>query len=466
MLKRRLSVVLLLSCSTRGPAQLQSVDAGPIDIQDAAADTSPSSDVTTMDAGSAVDIQVFDPVFPSEPAPDAGGGVASDGTVYVATDLVENGAAITSLLRDGFEYVVNEPPSTPNYIRGVSFQGTFFFDGEVLGNGTSTYYNDCNNPLETGGVADTLKNFGLTSPTRLWSPGTAVLQSRAQLAFYVDPNAPTDWIDPNDYTIAGKSPTCLVGKINNPQFGVHNNTALSSVFLGKTVHVGDIGVAAAPRPAAGVVAVDMVLATSKAYSFAGLHTAFAGVPSALDEMLSYDMKARVFAAAPSFGRNPIVATSADRTHALGVYTPQIALADEDASATHGYLPNRFSTGVNTLMPYIRYERIEAGQYKFKAFYLAGTLLQVQASMDALHATFKVLDRRVFDWKYYVTQASVLRALPSASEDQARLHWLTQGIGLGLRGRADFSIKEHLAANPELSAAFGTRYFAALLDYLK
>jgi hypothetical protein len=471
MIPNRAYVLLLLGCSTT-QASAPTADAGAASDartsnEDAGSQDAQPSREASLDATNATDIEVFDPVFPPEPAPSATGSFASDGVVYVATDLAENGAAITSLIRDGFEYALNEPATTPQYIRGVSFQGTFFFDGHVDANGFPTYYNDCNNPLETGGVADNrTANLGLTSPTRLWSPSARTLASRAQLAFYVDPNGPTDWTDPNNDTITGTSPTCLVGKINNPKFATNNNAALSNVFLGKTVHVGDIGTSRASRLAPGIVAVDMVLTTDKEYTYAGLHPAFAGVPSTLSQLSSYDLKARTLTPAPSYGRNPLVVASADGVHALGVYTPQIALADENAGATDGYLPARFSNGVNTIMPYIRYERMRSGSYKFKSFYVAGTLAQVQASLDFLYDTFKVMSPRVFDWKFYVTQGAVALALPSPSEDQARVHWLTQGIALGLRGKADFSIQDHLAANPVLATQLGTRYYAALLHYLR
>jgi hypothetical protein len=419
-----------------------------------------------IDATPAHDVEVFDPVFPTEPVPFTSTAGACDGTIDVGTDLAENGAAITSLIRDGFEYVANEPPDTPQYIRGVSFQGTFFFDGAVDANGP-TFYNDCNNPLETGGVADlTTANFGLTSPTHLWRPSASVLQSRAQLAFYVDPNATTTWTE-TDGTGGGRSPKCLVGKSNNPTFATYNNAALSPVFLGKTVHIGDIGTPTAPRPIAGVVAVDMVLLTDKGYQYAQLLPAFAGFRSATLSMLhSYNLKTRELAAAPAYGRDPMIAASPDGTHALGIYTPQVALTGESVDAANGYLSARFSNGLNTLMPYIRYNQIPAGSYKFKAYYLAGTLVQVQASMDSLYATFKVLDPRVFDWAFYVTQAAVTAELASPSEDQARLHWVTRGIALGLRGKATFSVRDYLAAHPELSSRFGTHYYAAFLDYLQ
>jgi len=114
------------------------------------------------------------------------------------------------------------------------------------------------------------------------------------------------------------------------------------------------------------------------------------------------------------------------------------------------------------MPSLRVANLPAGTYKFKSYYVVGTLEQVTGALDALHGAFKVLDPRVFDWSYYVTN----NGLGGMLEDQARLHWLTTGLAEGRQAIASFSIKSHLAASPALAAKFGTSYYAALLDYLQ
>lgn len=427
-------------------------------------------DATASNAlSSAARIEIFDPIFPTVPAGPGSAPYASDGDVYIATTLAENGAAITSLIRGGYEYVLNEPPDYPNHIRGASFQATFFFDSPLDASGTyRTYYNDCNNPLETGGVADTTtSNGGLTSPTNLMSPRAGVLQSAAQLAYYVDPAGPTDWWEPTNTAVSGTSPTCLVGKINNPKFSSHNNAATSSVFLGKTMTIGNVGTEAVPLRIPGVVAIDMVMATSKPYSFSALYPAFAAYPhnadpGSLSQKKRYDPRSKSLVdSAETYAKNPVVAFSPNHAHALAVYTPQIALQGEGTDTQNGYLHVGFN-GMDTLMPSLRVANLPAGTYKFKSYYVVGTLEQVTGALDALHGAFKVLDPRVFDWSYYVTN----NGLGGMLEDQARLHWLTTGLAEGRQAIASFSIKSHLAASPALAAKFGTSYYAALLDYLQ
>jgi hypothetical protein len=343
-------------------------------------------------------------------------------------------------------------------------QGSFFFDSPLTpGANYRTFYNDCNNPLETGSVADFTTSFkGITSPTNMYSPRSGVLLSNAQLAYYVDPNGPTDWFDPVNTTQTGVSPACLVGKINNPQFTVRNNVALSGVYLGKTMTLANIGTESQQKNIPGVVAVDMVLALDKAYTYAGLHPAFAAVPSSLSSLVAYDPKMKVVTTPSTpYGRNPVIAMSPDGVHAFGIYTPQVALESEVAGGDNGYLRTQFTTGLNTMMPYIRYNSMPAGYYKFKSYYIVGTVAEVKSGIDELYATFKILDPRVFNWSYYVSQ----NGLGALSEDQARLHWVTTGIKQGLQASAAFSVKTYLQ-DATRSAQFGTNYYAAVLEFLK
>jgi peptidoglycan hydrolase-like protein with peptidoglycan-binding domain len=413
-----------------------------------------------------VAMDIPDPVFPSLPSSGLNTtSYISNGDIYAAINLIENGAALTSINRGGFEYVINDPPATPQYRRGGSMQGSFFFDSPLTpGTSYHSYYNDCNNPLETGSVADFTTSFkGITSPTNIYSPRPGVFQSNAQLAYYVDPNGPTDWVDPTDYTKTGISATCIVGKINNPRFTVQNNAALSGVFLGKTVTLENIGTESTTKNVKGVIAIDMVLALDKAYTYAGLHPAFAAVPASLSSLAAYDPKTKTVAT-PSvpYGRNPVIAMSPDGAHAFGIYTPQVALEGEVAGGDSGYLRTQFTTGLHTMMPYIRYTQMPGGYYKFKSYYIVGSAAQVKQSIDELYAVFKVLDPKVFNWSYYVSQ----NGLGGMSEDQARLHWVTTGIKQGLSAHSTFSVKTYLDQNPTKKSVYGTNYHAAILDYLK
>ncbi|MFZ2593480.1 MAG: peptidoglycan-binding domain-containing protein, partial [Minisyncoccia bacterium] len=405
-----------------------------------------------------------DPIFPNLPSSGLNStSYISNGDIYAAINLAENGAALTSINRGGFEYVVNDPPATPQYKRGGSMQGSFFFDSPLTpGTSYHSYYNDCNNPLETGSVADFTTSFkGITSPTNIYSPRQGVFQSNAQLAYYVDPNGPTDWVDPVDYSKTGTSTTCIIGKINNPRFTVQNNAALSGIFLGKTITLENIGTESHVKNIPGVIAVDMVLALDKAYTYAGLHPAFAAVPSSLATLVAYDPKTKAVATPSTpYGRNPVIAMSSDGAHAFGIYSPQIALEGEVAGGDNGYLRTYFTTGLHTMMPYIRYANMQGGYYKFKSYYVVGSVTQVKQGIDELYAVFKVLDPKVFNWSFYVSQ----NGLGSMSEDQARLHWVTTGINQGLQATAGFSVKKYLADTGR-DSFYGTNYYAAVVDYI-
>lgn len=166
--------------------------------------------------------------------------------------------------------------------------------------------------------------------------------------------------------------------------------------------------------------------------------------------------------ASTFGRSPVIAYSPDRSYALAVYSPQMALAGEAIDGNNGYLRTVFTTGLNTLMNYIRYDYMPAGSYKFKSYYIVGTLDQVKSSIDRLYEFFSILDPKVFKWNEY----TAANRLGSMSEDQARLHWVTTGINLGLRSSNQFSVKDYLANNSAASRKFGTNYYEAAIDYVK
>lgn len=376
-----------------------------------------------------------DPVFPEVPVRAANKtSTITDGDMTLAIHPSVYGSAITSLRRHGIEYVVNDPPATPHYRRGGSFQGSFFFNSPRAPSGTHhTYYNDCNNPLESGSVADfRTDNRGIASPTRYFIPADGVLQTATQLAYYIDPDAATDWYDPLNARITGTSRRCRVGKINNPRFEDDDNAALSKIYLGKTVTLANVGTRERPERIPGVVSVDMVLALDQTYTHAGLHPAFASVPASLSRLVSYDPRLGQTTTTPkAFGRNPVIAHSPDGRRALAIYSPQIALEGEAPGYDSGYLRTRFRTGLNTLMSYIRYEAMPAGAYKFKSYYVAGTLPEVKSALDQLHARFTLLAPASFDWRYYVAR----NGFGIASEDQARLHWLTTGQARGAHGIA-------------------------------
>jgi len=404
-------------------------------------------------------IDIPDPVFPNIPSGNHMKSVyISDGDTYAATNPWETGAAISSLIRNGFEYVLNDVPSMPTLKRGASLQSSFFF------NSPGTYYNDCINPLETGSLADFNTPFkGTASPSNLYTPNSTTLQSTAQLAYYIDPNMPGTWTDPDKYGgTQTASDKCYYGKINSPLISQYNNAALSNVYLGKTATLSNIGTKTNPINIPGVLAVDTVLKTDQPYSYSGLAVAFNTMPNTLKNLATYDPRTgQIEIPKPemNYGKNPVIAYSADKKYAMGIYTPQIALEGE-TSNSDVYLRIPIE-GVVTMMSFHKIDYMPVGYYKYKSYYIVGTLEQVKDSMDLIYEYFKILDPKVFDWKYYVSKNS----LGSMTEDQARLHWITTGIESGLASSPNFSVKDYLKNNPELNTKFGTNYHSAILNYL-
>lgn len=392
------------------------------------------------------------------------------------------GSAIYSLTTsDGFQYVANVNQAFPQYQRGSSLQASFFFDTPIstfTDTATNTtfqapsYYNDCDNPLESGSVADfSSPYFGITSPTAMYSPSSNVLQSRSQLALYIARSIPAaNW-------------TCAVGAVNVPPAGF-NNAQLSNDFLGKTVTVGNIGTNTNPINISNVIAVDYVLQTGEANGYNFLDIAFAGLNfSSLKQMYTVDPRSGAYYWAPPMPRDntppaveipnclsyenlPVIVASSDLTHAFATYTPQIPLTGEGSNKTSpgslAYMRDIFNNaGTIDTHAYIRTEYMPAGVYKYKVYYIVGTFDEVKNSLIQLYSYFKILDPAVFDWAFYVAGNN----LGSMTEDQARLHWVTTGASQGLASSSGFSVKTYLASNPTAAAKFGSNYYAAILDYV-
>jgi alpha-tubulin suppressor-like RCC1 family protein len=113
----------------------------------------------------------------------------------------------------------------------------------------------------------------------------------------------------------------------------------------------------------------------------------------------------------------------------------------------------------------RYESLNGPAYSYdRAYLVVGNLSQVQDGLTKIHQQFAALDRDVFDWRDYVA----LNGLQSVAPTQAAAenHWITLGMGQGLRASKTFSASQYLQLNPDLANAFGaTNYAAAISHYI-
>jgi alpha-tubulin suppressor-like RCC1 family protein len=97
----------------------------------------------------------------------------------------------------------------------------------------------------------------------------------------------------------------------------------------------------------------------------------------------------------------------------------------------------------------------------RAYLVVGNLDQVKEGLAQVHAQFTALDPEVFNWSDYLA-INGLSFLTTPEAAQA--HWLTQGLGQGLRGSKTFSASQYLQLNPDVGSA--PNYQAAVDHFVK
>jgi hypothetical protein len=387
--------------------------------------------------------------------------------LYVSMYPSLYGAAIISVKKaDGFEYILNDVPyGSGSLRRGASLQGTFFFENTNLMDAQAdaaliarTLPYECNNPLETGSVADLSFQYGLTSPSAIELTTPSIIKSTAQLAYYVDPKL------------------CSAGQayVFNPSA---INAGLSDNYLGKTIVVGNIGTESNPLYVDNVFVNDSVLVTSAVHTFTQqdiLVDSYPESPTGLHYYYTYDPrtpnigpqsvifldKDHPVAGLVNWSSLPTIIASADGQHAMAAYSPQIPLDGEGSGIGFYTRQNWLQQHLGEWEVAIRNPLLSAGAHKYKVYVAVGTLTEVKTALDNIYRYMKVLDPRVFNWQYYNTTNNL-----NLTEDQARLHWITTGITQGLKASANFDVKQYLASNACLSTAVGTNYYDAILYYL-
>ena len=97
----------------------------------------------------------------------------------------------------------------------------------------------------------------------------------------------------------------------------------------------------------------------------------------------------------------------------------------------------------------------------RAYLVIGNLEQVKNGLASLHLQFRALDPDVYNWRDYLA-INGLQALLT-TQQAAENHWLTQGVGQGLRGSRTFSASQYLQLNPDVGSA--TSYQSAFDHYV-
>jgi hypothetical protein len=391
----------------------------------------------------------------SKQSPEATQRYGSEPTRIAQKDIVVSfqknmyGGAISSLKKGSFEYVVNVHPLIPTRLeRGVSLQAAFFYNSPLARGGTyRTYYNDCNNPLESGSLGDFTAAQGprgVASPTTMQRPRFDTMLTRSQLALYLDP----DTAVPH-----AKAKTASTGQKCDPKTSNTirpgwPNSKLSNTYVGKKITIGDIGDEGAPIEIENVISVDYTLYTTEDYFHNNMVIAYAGLDGRkFKAMYTYDPRTQFLKSAPpknrdtatpesknnpSYGALPVIVTTRDGRRAFATYSPQIPLAGEGSNetyigATGGYVRDVFPNGgVIDTQTYIREPKLKAGLNHYKIYYIVGTVDQVRKGLDRLHSFYKFLSPEFFNYKAFITAK---RLDPNTSEAEARLHYICAKSGI-------------------------------------
>ncbi|MEY2494050.1 MAG: hypothetical protein QOJ45_542 [Verrucomicrobiota bacterium] len=95
----------------------------------------------------------------------------------------------------------------------------------------------------------------------------------------------------------------------------------------------------------------------------------------------------------------------------------------------------------------------------RVYLVIGNLDQVKSGLASVHLQFAALDPDVYNWRDYVA----INGLPFSTQEEAKNHWLTQGLAQGLTASKTFSASQYLQLNPDVGGA--PNYQAAIDHYV-
>jgi alpha-tubulin suppressor-like RCC1 family protein len=173
-----------------------------------------------------------------------------------------------------------------------------------------------------------------------------------------------------------------------------------------------------------------------------------------------------------------VVSTADGTHAMGWYAPELLQPIGDVGVANWWFivppdpfyrdpkdPNKLD--LDYACVHIgsadRYDSFNGGNYNGRAYLVVGSLEQVKEGLSQVHANFTALDPEVFNWREYLA-INNLGFLTShvAAQD----HWLNQGLAQGLSGSKTFSASQYLQLNPDVANGGTANYQAAIDHFVK
>ena len=288
----------------------------------------------------------------AEPSPPARGDStikAKAGTSdIVITTTARVAGAIHSLTWDGVEFVDSfdhgrQIQSASNFDSGQAFEAEVF------------------NPTEAGSRADDL---GATSTSRL-------LELSAKENQLVTLNRMAFWLKPGE---------------KSEGHPARNTVALSDHYLAKRVTIGHKNL-----PHAIEYRVTFLVPGGEKHTFAQFEAVTGYMPESFDTFYRFDTKTgalKPLSDGPGEQADPVVLSTADGRHAMGVYSPdQPSKGFESA----GYGRFRFKSDRvvkwNCVFRTKNAKVVPGGEYQFRCFLVVGTAKDCTSTLVALHKEF-------------------------------------------------------------------------------
>jgi alpha-tubulin suppressor-like RCC1 family protein len=360
--------------------------------------------------------------------------------------------AVTSIKWGGKEYI-------NNWDRGRQLQlNTQFFNRY-----------ECYNPYEAGSLYDALAQ---PTSSKLLSLTVAasgnVLESTTQMAWYLHQHESYDPLD------SCGDPNSWLPFPNQP-FPKPYTVPLSDYKIHKTITIGFAGLPNVIEYLSDHYVPEPVQK--------GLNNLTAVTPYEFSSVWSYDVVSKDYrtirALSGEDDRIKVVAT-VDGNYAMGFYSPELLQPYDTVGSANFWRvvpPDPFYPDPHDptkpdpdfacvhLGSINRYDSFNGPGFTHdRAYLVIGNLEQVRTTLGDVHVQFAALDPDVYNRHDYLAINGLQSAF--ATQDEAENHWLTQGLGQGLRASRTFSASQYLQLNPDVANAVGaTNYVGAVGHYV-
>jgi alpha-tubulin suppressor-like RCC1 family protein len=321
----------------------------------------------------------------------------------------------------------------------------------------------CYNPYETGSLEDGNKPTSTSKVLSLSVSGNTV-QTETQMAWYYSTFVDAAHAKPEDYC----------GDPSKWLPVTPYQTQLSNYKVRKTATIGYAGIPNVIEYLTEVYIPEPVLK--------GINNPTAVLNYDFSAVQSYDVVSKDYRKVRASGgeddRIKVVSTP-DGNYAMGWYSPELLQPYDGVGSVNWWFvvpPNPFYTDPNNpSQPDPNFACVHVGSIhrydsfggsgwypQDRAYLVIGNLAQVKTGLNDVHLKFGSLDPEVFNWRDYLAINGLESTI--STPEAARDHWLTQGIGQGLRGAKTFSASQYLQLNPDLANMFGSQNYQSAIDH--